>query len=98
MNNDNETYSVNRKARVMKMPDCPVVFYLPQPSLPLSAYAQLTGQTEQAVRMQATVGKLVLMKSKNTRALRKVNMVYEFLTAYFEAQEAMKENVDSNLS
>ncbi|WP_392586916.1 hypothetical protein [Serratia ureilytica] len=78
-----------RKGAVMKMPDCPVVFYLPQPALPLSVYADLTNQTERAVQMQANTGKLVLTKEKPGKE-RRVNMVYEFLTAYFEAMEAMK--------
>lgn len=82
--------SVNRqKAIAMKMPDCPVVFYLPQPSLTLSAYAKLTGQTERAVQQQANAGKLILTKEQPGKE-RRVNMVYEFIAAYMEAQDVLQ--------
>lgn len=73
----------------IKMPDCPIVFYLPQPSLPLSVYAAQTGQTERAVQQQANSQKIVLMKEQPGKE-RRVNMVYEFLSAYEEAKAALE--------
>ncbi|ECC7842293.1 hypothetical protein [Salmonella enterica] len=80
--------ATRKKGAGIKMPDCPIVFYLPQPTLPLSVYAAQTGQTERAVQLQASNQKIVLMKEQPSRE-RRVNMVYEFLAAYEEAQEAM---------
>ncbi|HED2510951.1 TPA: hypothetical protein R4Y75_000103 [Enterobacter asburiae] len=73
----------------MHLPDCPIVFYLPQPSLPLSVYAAQTGQTERAVQQQANSQKIVLMKEQPGKE-RRVNMVYEFLSAYEEAKSALE--------
>lgn len=85
--------SLKRPKPVMvKMPDCPVVFCLPYPKLPLSAYAEITGQTVRTIQQQANEGKLVLTKNKPGRE-RQVNMVYEFLEAYEEAQEALRMKV-----
>ncbi|KMW71134.1 hypothetical protein TI10_22320 [Photorhabdus luminescens subsp. luminescens] len=82
--------SVKRpKPLVIKMPDCPVVFCLPYPKLTLSAYAEVTGQTVRTVQQQANEQKLILTKKKKGRE-REVNMVYEFLEAYEEAQEALR--------
>ncbi|MEJ4043934.1 hypothetical protein [Erwinia sp. SLM-02] len=76
------------KPTLLRMPDCPVVFCLPYPKLTLSAYAEITGQTVRTIQQQANEGKLVLTKTKPGRE-RQVNMVYEFLEAYAEAQEAL---------
>ncbi|WP_336797934.1 hypothetical protein [Erwinia aphidicola] len=76
------------KPTLLKLPDCPVVFCLPYPKLTLSAYAEITGQTVRTVQQQANEGKLVLTKNKPGRE-RQVNMVYELLEAYAEAQEAL---------
>ena len=84
--------TIIKKGAGIKLPDCPIVFYLPQPSLSLSDYAAQTGQTERAVRQQADNQQLVLMKEKAGRE-RRVNMVYAFLAAYEEAQEAMSQKV-----
>lgn len=85
--------SMNRqKAVSMKMPECPIVFYIPQPSLPLSAYAELTRQSKRAVQQQANAGSLVLTKEQPGKE-RRVNMVYEYLVAYQEAQEALQHRV-----
>lgn len=78
-----------QKAVVMKMPECPVVFYLPRPTMTLSAYAEMTNQTVRTVQQQANAGKLVLTKEKPGKE-RQVNMVYEFLSAYFEAETALQ--------
>ncbi|EBK2972092.1 hypothetical protein CA048_04760 [Salmonella enterica] len=80
--------ATRKKGAGIKIPDCPIVLYLPQPSLSLSEYASLTGQTERAVRQQADNNKIVLMKEYAGRE-RRVNMVYELLSAYEEAQEAL---------
>ncbi|EKN3500819.1 hypothetical protein ACULTK_003793 [Yersinia enterocolitica] len=77
------------KPVIVKMPDCPVVFCLPYPKLTLSAYAEVTGQTVRTIQQQANEGKLTLTKNKPGRE-RQVNMVYEFLEAYEEAQEALR--------
>ncbi|EEJ8616644.1 hypothetical protein [Salmonella enterica] len=81
--------ATRQKGAVMKMADCPIVFYLPQASLPLSVYAAQTGQTERAVQQQANNQKIVLMKEQSGKE-RRVNMVYELLAAYEEAQEALR--------
>lgn len=80
------------KPVMVKMPDCPVVFCLPYPKLTLSAYAEVTGQTVRTIQQQANEGKLTLTKTKPGRE-RQVNMVYEFLEAYEEAQEALRMRV-----
>lgn len=80
------------KPAMVKMPDCPVVFCLPYPKLTLSAYAEVTGQTVRTVQQQANENKLTLTKKKKGRE-REVNMVYEFLEAYEEAQEALRMKV-----
>ena len=80
------------KPVMVKLPECPVVFCLPYPKLPLSAYAEITGQTVRTIQQQANEGKLVLTKKKPGRE-RQVNMVYEFLEAYEEAQEALRMRV-----
>ncbi len=80
------------KPLMMKMPDCPVVFCLPYPKLTLSAYAEVTGQPVRTIQQQANEGKLILLKKKAGRE-RQVNMVYEFLEAYEEAQEALRMRV-----
>ncbi|MGA7588667.1 MAG: hypothetical protein WCB03_21945 [Rouxiella badensis] len=77
------------KPAMMKLPDCPVVFCLPYPKLTLTAYAKVTGQTVRTIQQQANQGKLILTKTKPGRE-RQVNMVYEFLEAYEEAQEALR--------
>ncbi|HEN4722788.1 TPA: hypothetical protein U5341_001670 [Yersinia enterocolitica] len=77
------------KPVMIKMPDCPVIFCLPYPKLTLAAYAGVTGQTVRTIQQQANEGKLVLTKKKAGRE-RQVNMVYEFLEAYEEAQEALR--------
>lgn len=84
--------ATRKKGAGIRMPDCPIVFYLPQPSLSLSDYAAQTGQTERAVRQQADNQQLVLMKEKAGRE-RRVNMVYAFLSAYEEAQEALSQKI-----
>lgn len=81
--------ATRQKGAVMKMPDCPIVFYLPQPTLPLSVYAAQTGQTKRAVQQQANNQKIVLMKEQSGKE-RRVNMVYELLAAYEEAQKALR--------
>jgi hypothetical protein len=40
------------KLKLMKMPDCPVVFCLPYTKLTLSAYAEITGQTVRTIAGQ----------------------------------------------
>lgn len=80
------------KPVMVKMPDCPVVFCLPYPKLTLSAYAEVTGQTVRTIQQQANEGKLTLLRKKAGRE-RQVNMVYEFLEAYEEAQEALRMRV-----
>lgn len=74
---------------MIKLPDSPVVFYIPYTRLPLSAYAELTGQKVRTVQQQANAGKLPLTRDQPGRE-RQVNMVYEFLEALYEAQEALK--------
>ncbi|HHQ6721665.1 TPA: hypothetical protein ACSTNG_001394 [Serratia fonticola] len=77
------------KPLMVKMPDCPVVFCLPSPKLTLSAYAEVTGQSVRTVQQQANENRLTISKKKRGRE-REVNMVYEFLVAYEEAQEALR--------
>lgn len=84
--------ATRKKGAGIRMPDCPIVFYLPQPALPLSVYAAQTGQTERAVQQQANNQKIVLMKDYPGKE-RRVNMVYEFLAAYEEAQNAISMKV-----
>lgn len=74
---------------VLRLPESPVVFYLPYSRLPLSMYAELTGQPIRTVQQQANTGKLTLTRAQPGRE-RQVNMVYEFLEAFYEAQEALK--------
>jgi len=81
--------ALRKKGSSLKLGECPVVFYLPQPSLPLSVYAAQTGQTERAVQQQANNHKIVLMKEQPGKE-RRVNMVYEFLSAYEEARKALE--------
>lgn len=80
------------KPLMVKMPDCPVVFCLPYPMLTLSAYAEVTGQTVRTVQQQANENRLTISKKKRGKE-REVNMVYEFLVAYEEAQEALRMKV-----
>ncbi|UAN50103.1 hypothetical protein KGP26_20485 [Serratia sp. JSRIV002] len=80
------------KPLMVKMPDCPVVFCLPSPKLTLSAYAEVTGQSVRTVQQQANEKRLTISKKKRGRE-REVNMVYEFLVAYEEAQEALRMKV-----
>ncbi|EOT1926330.1 hypothetical protein H3H12_02740 [Serratia marcescens] len=80
------------KPLMVKMPDCPVVFCLPSPKLTLSAYAEVTGQTLRTVQQAANENRLTISKKKRGKE-REVNMVYEFLVAYEEAQEALRMKV-----
>jgi len=77
------------KPAVLRLPGSPVVFYLPYTRLPLSTYAELTGQTVRTVQQQANAGKLPLTRTKQGKE-RQVNMVCEFLEAFYEAQEQLK--------
>lgn len=76
------------KPLMVKMPDCPVVFCLPSPKLTLSAYAELTGQTLRTVQQAANEKRLTTSKLKRGKE-REVNMIYEFLVAYEEAQKEL---------
>lgn len=49
---------------VLKMPECPVVFYLPFSRLPISSYAEMTNQTVRAVQQQANKGKIALTSAQ----------------------------------
>lgn len=80
------------KPLMVKMPDCPVVFCLPSPKLTLSAYAEVTGQTLRTVQQAANEGRLDVSPKKRGKQ-REINMVYEFLVAYEEAQEALRMKV-----
>jgi len=80
------------KPLMVKMPDCPVIFCLPAPKLTLSAYAEVTGQTLRTVQQAANEKRLDVSPKKRGKQ-REVNMVYEFLVAYEEAQEALRTKV-----
>lgn len=73
---------------VLKIPDCPVVFYVPFSRLPLSSYAELTNQTKRAVQQQAGAGRLPLIRDTRGKE-RQVNMLYQFLDDYYDAVEKL---------
>lgn len=75
---------------VVKLPECPVVFYLPFTRLPLSSYAALTNQTMRAVQQQADKGMLPLTKVQPGKE-RQVNMVYQFLEDFHDALERLQQ-------
>jgi hypothetical protein len=75
----------------LKMPECPVVFYLPFTRLPLTAYAALTNQTVRSVQQQADKGRLKLTSAQPGRE-RQVNMVFQFLEDFYDAQEKLRAN------
>lgn len=76
---------------VVRMPECPVVFYLPYTRLPLSAYAEVTGQTIRSVQQQADKGKLSLTRANPSKE-RQVNMVHQFLEDFYDAQEKLQQS------
>ncbi|ECC3818467.1 hypothetical protein AIE71_21825 [Salmonella enterica subsp. enterica] len=76
---------------VLKMPECPVVFYLPFSRLPLSSYAEMTNQTVRAVQQQANSGKLPLTSAQPGKE-RQVNMVHQFLEDFYDAQEKLQQH------
>lgn len=78
------------KPTVIKLPDSPVVFYIPYTRLPLSAYAELTKQPVRTVQQQANAGKLPLTRAQPGRE-RQVNMVHQFLEDFYDAQEKLQQ-------
>ncbi|EJF1946152.1 hypothetical protein M8A54_000361 [Salmonella enterica] len=77
------------KPVMVSVSDSQVIFCIPQPRMTLIQYAQMTGQTEAAVRQQADAGKFITAKGKYGK-YREINMVAEFLKEYRDAQEALK--------
>ncbi|EEH4703257.1 hypothetical protein GZC45_002293 [Salmonella enterica] len=75
---------------VLKMPECPVVFYLPFSRLPISSYAKMTNQTVRAVQQQANKGKIALTSAQPGKE-RQVNMVHQFLEDFYDAQEKLQQ-------
>lgn len=80
------------KPVALKMPECPVVFYLPFTRLPLSAYAALTQQPVRTVQQQANAGKLALSPGQPGKE-RQINMVYQFLEDFYDAQERLQQRI-----
>lgn len=78
------------KPTALKMPECPVVFYLPFSRLSLSAYAELTQQSVRAVQQQANTGKITLSPGQLGKE-RQVNMVHQFLEDFYDAQEKLQQ-------